>query len=109
VLQECRSLPLEDARLTVPREQLEEHINTMKTLISGKYSGLIFNLDEVGSSDWEEHKPKKIIAPRSIPADQVFHSISRRYHHVTLLACVSAAGHALTPMVISGPPIRDSL
>jgi hypothetical protein len=28
---------------------------------------------------------------------------------VTLLACVSAAGDALTPMIISGPPIRDSL
>jgi hypothetical protein len=109
VLQECRSLPLEDARLTVPREQLEEHITNMKTLLVGKYSELVFNLDEVGSSEWEERKPKKVIAPRSIPADEVYHSVSRKYRHVTLMACVSAAGDALTPMVISGPPIRDSL
>jgi hypothetical protein len=109
VLQECRSLPLEDARLTVPREQLEEHIKTMKTVLAGKYSELVFNLDEVGSSEWEDRKPKKVIVPQGIPADEVYHSVSRRYRHVTLLACVSAAGDALTPMVISGPPIRDSL
>jgi hypothetical protein len=108
-LQECRSFPMEDNRLTVPRDQLEAHIQTMKTLIDGHFSELVFNLDEVGSSEWEDRKPKKIIAPRSVPADQVFHSVARRYRHVTLLACVSAAGDALTPMIISGPVIRDSL
>jgi hypothetical protein len=33
----------------------------MKTLLAGKCSELVFNLDEVGSSDWKERKPKKII------------------------------------------------
>jgi hypothetical protein len=109
MLQECRSFPLEDSRLTVPRAQLEKHLNTMKTILAGKFSELVFNLDEIGFSEWEKRKPKTIIAPRSIPADQVFHSVSRRCHHVTLLACVSAAGDALTPMVISGPPFHNSL
>jgi hypothetical protein len=102
-------VPLEDARLTVPREQLEEHLNTMKNVLAGKYSELVFNLDEVGSSQWEDPKPKKVIVPQVIPADEMYHSVSRRYRHVTLLACVSAVGDALTPIVISGPPMRDSL
>jgi hypothetical protein len=51
MLQECLSLPLEDSRLIVPREQLEEHINTMKMILAGKFSELVFNLDEVGSSE----------------------------------------------------------
>jgi hypothetical protein len=72
VLQQCFSFPLEGSRLTVPREQLEEHINTVKTILAGKFSELVFNLDEIESSTWEEWKPKKIIAPRSIPADQCF-------------------------------------
>jgi hypothetical protein len=75
MLQERPSSPFEDSRLTVPRERLEEHINTMKTILAGKLSELVFNLGEVGSSEWEERKPKKIIALRSIPADQVFHSL----------------------------------
>jgi hypothetical protein len=51
ILQECRSLPLEDARLTIPHGQLEGHITTMKTLLAGKCSELVFNLDKVSSSD----------------------------------------------------------
>jgi hypothetical protein len=64
VLQLCRSLPQEDTRMTVPRAYLEQHIATMKTHIVGKFSELIFNLDEVGSSEWEDRRPRKVIAPR---------------------------------------------
>jgi hypothetical protein len=84
-------------------------MNMVKTILVGKFSELAFNFDGIWSSEWEEHKPKKIIALRPIPADQVFHSASRRYRHVTLLACVSAAGDALAPMVILWPPIHDFL
>jgi hypothetical protein len=109
MLQECRPFPLEGSRLTVPRGQLEEQINTMKTILAGKFSELVFNLDKVGSSEREEWKSKKIIAARSISADQVLYSVSRRYRHMTFLTCVSAASDALTPMVIPGPPIHGSL
>jgi hypothetical protein len=33
------------------REQLEEHINRVKTILAGKFSELVCNLDEVGSSE----------------------------------------------------------
>jgi hypothetical protein len=109
VLQECRSFFLEDARLTVLRKQLQKHIDMMKTVMASKYSQLVFNPDEIDASEWEDRKLKKIIAPRFISSDEVFHAISRTYHRVTLLSCVSAAGDALTPLMISGPPARDSL
>jgi hypothetical protein len=48
----------------------------MKEYIVGKLSELVFHLDEV------------------------YHSVARRYSHVTLLACISAMGDALTPKVI---------
>jgi hypothetical protein len=51
VLQECCSFPLEDSRLIVPRDQSEEHINTMKTILASKFSELIVNVYEVGSSE----------------------------------------------------------
>jgi hypothetical protein len=108
-VQICRSLPQEDTRLTVPREHLEAHIGNMKNIVEGKFSELVFNLDEVGSSDWEDRKPRKVIAPRSVSPHDVFHPVSRKYRHLTLLACVSAAGTSLTPMVLTSCPIRDSL
>jgi hypothetical protein len=101
-LQLARSFPHEDTCMTVPRAYLEQHID-------GKFWELMFNLNEVGSSDWEDRKPKRVIVPRHILPDDVYHSVQRRYRHVTLLACVSAAGDTVTLMVISGAAIRDSI
>jgi hypothetical protein len=63
----------------------------------------------VGSSEWEDRKVKTVVVPASLSPDDIFHPVSRRYSHATLLACVSAASDALTPMIISGMPIGDSL
>jgi hypothetical protein len=95
--------------MIVPQAHLEEHIQLAKLVIAGKFSELVFNLDEVGSSDWEDQKPKKVIVPRSVSPDDVYHSVSRRYRPVTLLACISAVGDALTPTIISASPIPASL
>jgi hypothetical protein len=108
-LQICHYLTQEDTRLIVPREQLENHIENMKSVVAGKFTELVFNLDEVGSSDWEDWKPRKVIVPRTVSQDNVYHSVSRRYRHLTLPACVSAGGDTLTPMVLTGFPIRDEI
>jgi hypothetical protein len=81
----------------------------MKDSIHGKASEFVFNLDEVGSADWEDRKPKKIIVPISIPEEDVYHPVSRKFKHLSLLACVSAAPDSLTPLVVSTSPIPDSL
>jgi hypothetical protein len=47
----CRSLPQQKTRLTVPKTQLEDHIKTIKIHGAGKFSELIFNLDELDSAD----------------------------------------------------------
>jgi hypothetical protein len=63
-------LPLEDAWVIVPSEQLDDHITTMKPLVAGKHSDLVFTLYEVCSSEWEKGT---IIVPRPIPADERCH------------------------------------
>jgi hypothetical protein len=45
----------------------------------------------------------------TVSAGEVSHAVSRRYRHVTLLACVSAVGDALISVIISQDPVRDSL
>jgi hypothetical protein len=50
-----------------------------------------------------------VVAHVTVSAGEVFHAVSRRYHHVILLACVSAVDDALTSMIISQAPVRDSL
>jgi hypothetical protein len=108
-LKTYRSLPQEDTRLTISRVELEEHIQTMKVHVAGKFSELVFNLDELGSVDWEDRKVKKVIVAADIRKEDVYHAVSRRHRPVTLLVCVSAAGDALTPMLITENTILESL
>jgi hypothetical protein len=108
-LKTCRSFPQEDTRFLVPQEYLNQHITNMKTLVCGKLAELVFNLDEVGSSDWEDRMTRKVIVPSRVDANDVFHPVSRRCRHMTLLVCVSAAGDALCPMIILGQAIPNDL
>ena len=41
--------------MTIPREYLEKHIQNLKDYVQGICSELLFNLDEVGLSEYEEH------------------------------------------------------
>jgi hypothetical protein len=104
-LQICHSLPREDLRMAVPRAYLEDHIRILHTHITGRVAELVFNLDELGSADWDDRKAKKVIAPAGVPREDVHHPLSRRHRHTTLLACVSASGDALIPLLITGSPI----
>jgi hypothetical protein len=95
-LQTCRSIPQKDTRWAVPRSQLEEHINTLKADLTEKCAGLVSNLDELGSAEWEDRTIKKVIASDAVPKEDVDHSVSRRPRHSTFLACLPAVGDAMT-------------
>jgi hypothetical protein len=41
--------------------------------------------------------------------EDVYHPVSPHYRHMTLLACVSASGDALTSLVVTASPISDAL
>jgi hypothetical protein len=59
---------------------------------------LVFNLDEVGLSDWEDRKmkTKTVIVPATMPGQTIHHEISRTVKHVSVIACISAAEESLT-------------
>jgi hypothetical protein len=46
---------------------------------------LVFNLDEVGMSEWEDRKPKKVIVPKTISGDTVHHSVLRDVKYIDSL------------------------
>jgi hypothetical protein len=52
---------------------------------------------------------RKAVVAMTVSAGEVSCAVSRRYRHVTLLACVSATGDALISVIISHAPVRDSL
>jgi hypothetical protein len=108
-LKVCRALPQEDTRLSILRDYLEAYIESMRTTVAEKFVELVFNLDEVSFSDWEDRKPKKVIMPCTVSPQDIYHPVSRKYRHLTLLVCVSAGSTALTPMVLTDSTIRDMI
>jgi hypothetical protein len=71
----CRSLLQEDARFITSRARLEAHIALMQVHISANVSELVFNLDEVGSCDWEDRQPRQVVRPVTVSVGEVFHAV----------------------------------
>jgi hypothetical protein len=52
----------------------------------------MFNLDEVGISDWKDHKTKKVIALPALLRQTIHRGLSRNVKNISVIACLSAAG-----------------
>jgi hypothetical protein len=72
-LPEKQSSPREEPPLQVPRIFLEETIRSMHETRQGCPADLVFNLDEVGISDWEDRNPKKVVMPITVTAHNIHH------------------------------------
>jgi hypothetical protein len=96
-------------QMLVPRIDLEDHIRTLRIHFAGKFTELVFNLDELDSAEWEDRNVRKVITPSSVHREDMYHSVSKCHDHMTLLACLSAAGDSLTPMIVTASAIHLSL
>jgi hypothetical protein len=98
---ETKSTPQEEVRLEVPRAFLDETTRCLREHVQGMKAELVFNLDEVGISEWEDRKQKKVIVPTIMNGQTIHHRASRSVRHISLIACVSAAGESLTPFIVT--------
>jgi hypothetical protein len=107
-----KSAPQETELLEVPRCFLEETIRCLHESVQGRPTELVFNLDEVGISDWEDRKSKKVIVPQSMRVPTIHHRVNRAPKHVSVIACISAAGESLTAYIVTSqdsPTLREQL
>jgi hypothetical protein len=51
---------------------------------------LVFNLDEVGMSELEDCKKKKVIIPRTMDDQTIHHGASRSMKYISVIACIIA-------------------
>jgi hypothetical protein len=55
-----KSTPQESARLEVPRSFLDQTIQCLTEFVHACRAELVFNIDEVGTADWEARQSKKV-------------------------------------------------
>jgi hypothetical protein len=49
---------------------------------------LVFDLDEMGMSEWEDRKPKKVIALKTIAGEAMHHRVSRGVKRISIVAYI---------------------
>jgi hypothetical protein len=89
-------------------------VQNLNEYVQGSTAELVFNLDEVGISDWEDRKARKIVVPAALCGrrDTIHHGISRKAKHISVIACVFVAEESLTPDNIASqdsPSDREQL
>jgi hypothetical protein len=97
---ETKSIPQENPRLEVPRVFLEAAIEGFRDHVHHSCAELVFNLDEIGISEWEDRAVRRVIVPSAMRGQTIFHGIHRNLKHVSVVACISAAGEHMTPFFV---------
>jgi hypothetical protein len=91
--------PQENVRLEVLHEHLDQYIRLIKELVPLVQTESLFNIDESGFSDWEEHKPKCVLIPTEARETTLHYPASPKIRHQTLVCCVTAARDAYYPLL----------
>jgi hypothetical protein len=60
---QTKSAPHEEQRVQVPSAFLKRTVQGLNDNGQGCVAELVFNLDEVGISDWEDRETEKVIGP----------------------------------------------
>jgi hypothetical protein len=96
-----KSSPQDNQRLEVLRAFLEAAIEGIKTHVQNSCADLVFNLDEIGMSEWEDRVEGKVIIPSAMREQKIFHGIHRRLKHISVVRCISAGGDHMIPFLVS--------
>jgi hypothetical protein len=80
---------------------LERTEQDLKEHIQGCVAELVFNLDEVGISDWEDCKTKTVVVPATIRGHTIHHEICRTVKYISVIACISTAEESRTLYLIT--------
>jgi hypothetical protein len=73
---------------------------------------LVFNLDEIGMSEWEDRKDKKVIVRKTIDGQTIHHRASRDVRHISIITYIAARKEPLVSYIVAlqdSGPLRKRL
>lgn len=93
-------VPLEDSRLNVNIEDIENNINLLSRKVKGIPLQFVFNLDEMGHSDFADAQRHSVIVPINYNKTSAPFPVSRATKHATCLACINPYGLFCKPQYV---------
>jgi hypothetical protein len=97
---ETKSVPQENPRLDVPRAFLEAATDGFRDHIHNACAELLFNLEEIGISEWEDRRARRVIVPSVMRGQTILHGVHRNLKHMSVVAFIFAAGEHMTPFFV---------
>jgi hypothetical protein len=83
---------------------LDQYIRLIKELVPFVPTELLFSMDESGFSDCKERMPKCVLIPTDARETTLHYPASPKTRRQTLICCVTAAGDAYCPLIVSPDP-----
>jgi hypothetical protein len=96
--------PQENPGLQVPKQFLDDYVKLIKEYVPLVPTELIFNIGVCGFSDWEERRPKPVLIPAEFERSVLHYPFNRTIRHQSLICCITAAGGAYCPLLVSTEP-----
>jgi hypothetical protein len=94
----------------VTAEALMEHFLMLRNAIDDVPLPLLWNMDEIGHSDWTDAHLETVCAPTDLTADQVPVPANRTGKRISLIGCICLAGSFMRPVIaIQGHTIPNDL
>jgi hypothetical protein len=95
------AVPRDKLRQEISRGFLDHYIDIILEHVNNTPADFVFNLDEVGVSDFEDASSKKVVVPRFLEGETLHLPVDRSLRHLSLEACVCAGGDRLMPFVVA--------
>jgi hypothetical protein len=92
---------LQEQDLQVSRVFLERTVEDLNEHVQRCLAEQVFRLEDVGIPDWEDRKTRQVVIPAAIGGHTIHPGIFRNVKHISVMACISAAGESLTPEIIT--------
>jgi F0F1-type ATP synthase gamma subunit len=83
-LSETISRPQENPQLEIPQSFLDKIMACFSEHLLDSCAELVFNLDEVGISEWEDRASRKVIVPVSMTDQMIHHGLHRNLKHMSM-------------------------
>jgi hypothetical protein len=83
---ETKSIPQENLRLEVPRVFLEAVTDGFRDRVHNACAELVFTLDEIGVSEWEDRSEQRVIVPSMMRGPTIYHAVHGNLKHIYVVA-----------------------
>jgi hypothetical protein len=80
----------------VPRVFGQAGLDGFRDHVHRACAELVFNLDEIEISEWEDRCTRRVIVPSAKKGQTIFRGVHQNLKHISVLACISAAGEYVT-------------